>query len=44
MLYTNHSIRKLELEGNLMGPKSATVMGEALKMNHGLTSLDLGSN
>ena len=33
MLYTNKDIRKLELEGNLMGPKSATEMGKALKVN-----------
>ena len=44
MLYTNNTVRKLELEGNLMGPKTATVFGEVLKVNKGLTSLDLSSN
>ena len=44
MLYTNDDIRKLELEGNLMGPKSATEMGKALRINKGLVSLDLSSN
>ena len=44
MLYTNNTLRKLELEGNLMGPKSATEMGKVLKVNKGLVALDLGSN
>ena len=44
MLYTNNTIRKIELEGNLMGPKSATELGKVLKVNKGLTSLDLSSN
>ena len=44
MLYTNKTIRKLELEGNLMGPKSATEMGKVLKVNTGLVALDLSSN
>jgi len=44
MLYTNKTLRKLELEGNLLGPKSAIEFGEALKVNTTLKFLDLESN
>jgi hypothetical protein len=44
MLNSNHSLRKLELEGNLLGPKSATEFGKALKNNKTLKFLDLESN
>jgi len=44
MLYTNKVLRKLELEGNLLGPKSAIEFGEALKHNTSLKYLDLESN
>ena len=33
MLNTNKTLRKLELEGNLMGPNSAAEFGKALKNN-----------
>ena len=44
MLYTNNTLRKIELEGNLLGPKSATELGKVLKVNTGIIFLDLGSN
>lgn len=44
MLNTNKTLRKLELEGNLLGPKSATEFGKALKNNTTLKYLDLESN
>jgi Ran GTPase-activating protein (RanGAP) involved in mRNA processing and transport len=44
MLNTNTSLRKLELEGNLLGIKSATEFGKALKKNKTLKYLDLESN
>lgn len=44
MLNSNKTLRKLELEGNLMGPKSATEFGKALKTNKTLKFLDLESN
>ena len=44
MLYNNKTLRKIELEGNLLGPKSATELGKALKLNSSLIFLDLSSN
>lgn len=44
MLKTNTTLRKLELEGNLLGPKSATEFGKALTKNNTLKYLDLESN
>ena len=37
-------MRKLELEGNQLGPKSATVFGKALLVNTSLQALDLENN
>jgi len=37
-------LRKLELEGNLLGPKTAAAFGQVLKKNTTLKSLDLQSN
>jgi hypothetical protein len=31
MLLSNNTLRKLELEGNLLGPRTASKLGEALK-------------
>ena len=44
MLVKNKTLRKLELEGNLLGPNSARAFGEALKVNKTLRVLDLESN
>ena len=44
MLYTNNTLRKLELEGNLLGPKSAIEFGKVLQVNKSLRYLDLESN
>ena len=44
ILYTNKTLRKLELEGNLLGPKTAQKFGEVLKENKTLKYLDLESN
>ena len=44
MLHENKTLRKLELEGNLLGPKSLLAFGEALKLNKTLKYLDLESN
>jgi Ran GTPase-activating protein (RanGAP) involved in mRNA processing and transport len=44
ILYTNKTLRKLELEGNLLGPKTASAFGEVLKRNKSLKYLDLESN
>lgn len=44
MLNSNTTLRKLELEGNLLGIKSATEFGKALKKNKTLQYLDLESN
>ena len=38
MLYTNKTLRKLELEGNSLGPKTALEFGKALKKNKTLKS------
>jgi Ran GTPase-activating protein (RanGAP) involved in mRNA processing and transport len=44
MLITNKTLRKLELEGNLLGPKSFAEFGTCLKQNNTLKLLDLESN
>jgi hypothetical protein len=44
MLNDNHVLRKLELEGNLLGPNSASEFGISLKSNTSLKFLDLESN
>jgi len=44
MLYSNVHLRKLELEGNLLGPKTAAAFGEVLKVNKTLKFLDLEAN
>ena len=44
ILYSNKTLRKLELEGNNLGPKSAKEFGLALKVNTTLRFLDLESN
>jgi Ran GTPase-activating protein (RanGAP) involved in mRNA processing and transport len=44
MLVTNKVLRKLELEGNLLGPQSARAFGKSLKKNSTLRVLDLESN
>jgi hypothetical protein len=44
MLRTNKSLRKLELEGNTLGPLSAFAFGRVLCENKSLQYLDLESN
>lgn len=44
MLLHNKALRKLELEGNLLGPQTAKKFGEVLKVNKTLRFLDLESN
>lgn len=44
MLLTNKTLRKLELEGNKLGSKSAKEFGHALMYNTTLKFLDLESN
>lgn len=44
MLLTNKVLRKLELEGNCLGAKTAKELGFALQMNSTLKFLDLESN
>jgi len=44
MLNTNNTMRKLELEGNGLGPKSAAEFGRMLAKNKGLRHLNLESN
>jgi Ran GTPase-activating protein (RanGAP) involved in mRNA processing and transport len=44
MLLTNKSLRKLELEGNKLGSKTAKEFGYALMHNTTLKFLDLESN
>lgn len=44
ILYNNKVLRKMELEGNCLGPKSAREFGLALKVNTTLRYLDLESN
>ena len=44
MLLTNKVLRKLELEGNCLGAKTAKELGQALPINTTLKYLDLESN
>jgi hypothetical protein len=44
ILYDNKVLRKLELEGNLLGPNTAREFGNVLKVNKTLRLLDLESN
>jgi len=44
LLLENKTLRKLELEGNLLGPNSAKAFGRALMQNKTLRVLDLESN
>ena len=44
VLFSNKTLRKLELEGNCLGPKTAKELGIALKVNTTLRYLDLESN
>lgn len=44
MLKDNKWLRKLELEGNFLGPLSAKEFGRALKVNTTLKYLDLDNN
>jgi len=41
MLYTNNTLRKLELDGNLLGPRNASELGIVLIINKPLKLLDL---
>ena len=40
----NNTLRKLELEGNVLGPKTAMEFGKTLKTNTALKTLNLESN
>ena len=44
MLNTNKYLRKLELEGNQLGPRSISQFGKMLKKNETLKSLDFEGN
>ena len=44
MLFTNKTLRKLELEGNNIGPQTAKLFGQALRINTTLRYLDLENN
>ena len=44
MLHQNKFLRKIELEGNLLGPQTAKKLGDVLKVNKTLVFLDLESN
>ena len=44
ILIENKVLRKLELEGNLLGPNTAKEFGKVLKINNTLRLLDLESN
>jgi hypothetical protein len=44
MLFTNKTLRKLELESNNLGPLCAYAFGRALRVNKSLMYLDLESN
>ena len=44
ILYTNTTLRKLELEGNILQIKTAKEFGKALRVNKTLQFLDLESN
>ena len=43
-MFNNKTLRRLELEGNNLGPKSAREFGLALRVNTTLKFLDLESN
>lgn len=43
-LALNSALKQLILRDNKIGPGGLDVLSEVLKINHGLTSLDLGSN
>ena len=44
MIKKKKKLRRLELEGNFLGPKTATAFGDALKVNNTLRYLDLENN
>ena len=44
MLQDNNTLRKIELEGNLLGPKTIRKFGEVLQTNRTCRFLDLESN
>jgi len=44
MLFTNKTLRKLEMEGNCLGLLTARVMAIALRKNRTLMALDMESN
>jgi len=44
ILYNNKCLKKLELEGNCLGPNTAKTLGKALRVNKTLQFLDLESN
>ena len=44
MLRKNETLRKLDLEGNLLGPQTASEFGRALAINKSLKTLNLESN
>lgn len=44
ILFNNRTLRKLELEGNNLGPKTAKALSIGLKHNNALQFLDLESN
>ena len=44
MLLVNKNIRKIELEGNKLGPKTAREFGNVLRYNSSLKFLDLDNN
>ena len=44
MLIDNKVLRKLEMEGNCLGPNTARAFGQSLKVNRTLKLLDLESN
>ena len=44
MLLVNRKIRKIELEGNKLGPKTAREFGNVLRCSDSLMYLDLDNN
>lgn len=44
MLMLNKHIRKIELEGNKLGPKTARAMGDVLRVSKTLKFIDLDNN
>lgn len=44
ILFNNKRLRKLELEGNMLGPQTAKVFGRAFRVNNTLQALDLENN